>query len=93
MTFDTTSQNLYGTTFFGGNAGCKPAGDAGCGVVFRFTPSTGAYTVLYRFTGGADGGNPLGPLLIEPGTTLFGTANFGGTAAQDGTFFSLVPAA
>jgi hypothetical protein len=34
-----------------------PTWEAGYGVVFELD-STGNYTVLYRFTGGADGGNP-----------------------------------
>jgi uncharacterized repeat protein (TIGR03803 family) len=42
--------NLYGTTYNGGAFGY--------GTVYKLTP-TGQETVLYSFTGGADGGNPL----------------------------------
>ena len=42
--------NLYGTTSGGG---------AGSGVVFKLDP-TGNETVLYTFTGGADGAYPAG---------------------------------
>ena len=42
--------NLYGTTSNGGGA-------SGAGVVFKVDTS-GHETVLYTFTGGADGGTP-----------------------------------
>jgi uncharacterized repeat protein (TIGR03803 family) len=41
--------NFYGTTYGGGTSGY--------GVVFKLD-TTGTYTVLYTFTGGADGGPP-----------------------------------
>jgi uncharacterized repeat protein (TIGR03803 family) len=44
--------NLYGTNSEGGTGVCL---GSGCGVVFKLDPS-GHYTVLYSFTGGADGG-------------------------------------
>jgi uncharacterized repeat protein (TIGR03803 family) len=47
--------NMYGTTYYGGIA----SGGAGKGVVYRVSPS-GQETVLYTFTGGADGANPYG---------------------------------
>ena len=43
--------NLYGTTLEGGTAVD--------GVVYKLD-SAGSYTVLYNFTGGADGGSPRG---------------------------------
>src|ERR1700690_1361902 len=50
--------NLYGTTVAGGNStGCADGGITECGTIFEVTPD-GAETVLYRFTGGEDGGNP-----------------------------------
>jgi len=50
--------NLYGTTFLGGDASCKsPYGSEGCGAVFELSAS-GVESVLYRFTGGADGSLP-----------------------------------
>src|SRR5438132_6801234 len=48
--------NLYGTTYAGG-ASCISSG-IGCGVVFKLDPTTGKETVLYTFTGGADGAAP-----------------------------------
>ena len=49
------SGNLYGTTSAGG--------DFGAGTVFEYS-STGVESVLYNFTGGADGGSPEGSFWI-----------------------------
>jgi len=68
--------NLYGDTFYGGNGGCSEEG-YGCGVVFKLDP-TGNETVLYRFTGGMDGGFPWGGLARDPEGNLYGTTNVGG---------------
>jgi uncharacterized repeat protein (TIGR03803 family) len=62
--------NLYGTTFKGGSRGK--------GTVFKLD-TTGAETVLYNFTGGADGGNPFGGLTRDQNGTLYGTAEIGGS--------------
>ena len=65
--------NLYGTTAAGGNLGtCSNFYGAGCGVVFKLSPS-GAQTVLHAFTGGTDGAQPMGTLLLGPGGNLYGT--------------------
>lgn len=70
--------NLYGTTAAGGNLGtCSNFYGAGCGVVFKLSPS-GAQTVLHAFTGGTDGAEPMGTLLLGPGGNLYGTAYSGG---------------
>jgi uncharacterized repeat protein (TIGR03803 family) len=72
--------NLYGTTYTGGivNSQCF---DFGCGLVFQLSPgATGAWkeTVLHSFNG-ADGDNPLGPLLLDPNQpALYGTTWRGG---------------
>jgi len=69
--------NLYGTTYTGGLAtGCGPG--TGCGTVFRFTPSTGKLKVLYTFTGGNDGGNPITALVRDSAGNLYGSADWGG---------------
>ena len=52
---------LYGTTYWRRRA----AAAIGCGTVFKLTPPAAGETrwtetVLYAFTGGADGGNPAG---------------------------------
>jgi uncharacterized repeat protein (TIGR03803 family) len=61
--------NLYGTTFFGGNDGD--------GIVFKLDKS-GKETVLYDFTGEADGGEPVGGLVMDGLGHLYGTAELGG---------------
>lgn len=66
--------NLYGTTPSGGR-NCNNNG--GCGVIFKLTPD-GHETVLYAFSGGADGASPNGRLAIDQAGNLFGTASEGG---------------
>jgi uncharacterized repeat protein (TIGR03803 family) len=75
--------NMYGVdspggdfTDFGGN-------------VFKITPA-GKETTLYTFTGGADGGVPLGELLRDEDGNLYGTTYYGG-ANNVGTIFKLDP--
>jgi len=62
--------NLYGTTFSGGSGGK--------GTVFKLD-TTNTETVLYNFTGGSDGGNPLGGVTRDKAGTLYGTTAMGGT--------------
>ena len=69
--------NLYGTTSGGGASGA--------GVVFKVDTS-GNETVLYTFTGGADGGNPYAGVIRDPAGNLYGTTAFGGTAGQGVVF-------
>jgi uncharacterized repeat protein (TIGR03803 family) len=67
--------NLYGTTYQGGNGGCSVG--QGCGTVFKLDAS-GHETVLYRFTGGADGEFPASGLVSDKAGNLYGTTTFGG---------------
>jgi len=46
------------------------------------------YSVLYTFTGGADGGNPVGGLIRDEKGNLYGTTCCGGTYGA-GTVFVL----
>ena len=71
--------NLYGTTFNGGTTG-GPCGSTGCGVVFE-VDKTGKETVLYAFTGGADGGYPQAGLVRDAAGNLYGTTSFGGATS------------
>ena len=78
---------LYGTT---GSYG------AGFGTVFKLTPpakgqTAWTETTLLSFDGGANGGVPLGSLLIDSAGNLYGTASHGGTNAVDGIVFELSP--
>jgi len=78
---------LYGTTHEGGASNA--------GIVFSLRPPAtegGAWTetVLHTFTGGNDGGGPLGGLAFGPGNALYGTTYSGGSSNQ-GTVFALTP--
>ncbi len=75
-----SSGNLYGTTTAGGiTAGC-PLGSGGCGTVFKLTPHGSAWTesILWAFTGGADGALPYAPVVSDSHGNLYGTAYNGG---------------
>jgi len=75
--------NLYGSTVLGGSGGCS---GYGCGVLFKLS-KTGKYTVLYTFTGGADGADPGGTLVRDTTGNLYGVT---GTGADGwGTVFKL----
>jgi uncharacterized repeat protein (TIGR03803 family) len=77
---------LYGTTTAGGAHGG--------GVVFRYNPSSGNYTVLYNFcstTSGTlctDGNFPETGLIMDTSGNLYGTTFFGG-ANGGGSVFEL----
>jgi uncharacterized repeat protein (TIGR03803 family) len=67
--------NLYGTTEYGGGGTCF-TGD-GCGTVFK-VDTAGKETVLYSFTGGADGALPLASVIRDAAGNLYGTTEAGG---------------
>jgi hypothetical protein len=107
--------HLYGVTTYGGNTAATacPMGTAnppGCGVVFELSPPTGGgagpwtETVLYAFSGGADGGWPRAGLTWDStrtnliGATMpgdgYGWMQCGGGAVwQCGVIFELSPPA
>jgi len=81
--------SLYGGVSSGGLAG--GCGGGGCGVVFKLDPATQDYTVLYSFTGGADGGSP-GPVVQDSAGNLYGNAGAGGNGCCNyGVIFKLDP--
>jgi uncharacterized repeat protein (TIGR03803 family) len=85
-----SSGSLFGVTTKGGTG-------AG-GTVFELTPpstpgSPWTLTVLYSFTyNSTDGFDPVGPLVLRPDGSLFGSTIGGGTGGA-GTVFQLVPPA
>ena len=70
--------NIYGTTVLGG--------DFGGGTVFQLSPTANGWvhTVLYSFTGGADGGEPYKGVTIDRQGNLYGTAVTGGSGSCEG---------
>ena len=67
--------NLYGTSVQGGTFGG--------GTVFEVSPA-GVHTVLYNFTGGADGGEPYKGVTLDAQGNLYGTAVTGGGGSCEG---------
>jgi uncharacterized repeat protein (TIGR03803 family) len=83
LVFDK-SGNLYGTTRGG-------APEGGYGTVFELNPTTRALTVLYTFSGGADGSSPYAGVVFGQGGALYGTTQAGG-ADGNGAVFKVNPA-
>jgi uncharacterized protein (TIGR03437 family) len=83
-----TDGNFYGTTALGGSDGW--------GTIFKITPG-GMLTTLYSFTFGADGAEPIAPLIQATDGNFYGTTRYGGAAfvygtASGGTIFKITPA-
>jgi len=85
VTFDGAG-NLYGTT--------TQNGRYGYGTVYELSPTASGWTqsTLYSFTGGSDGGNPIGGVAIDAAGNLYGTTEDGGSGASGGgTVWELMP--
>jgi uncharacterized repeat protein (TIGR03803 family) len=83
---------LYGTTSGGGGSGS--------GTVFSLQPPPGVCKtavcpwtekVLYRFTGGTDGGSPVGDLIFDQAGNIYGVANNGNGSGRYGLVYELMP--
>ena len=75
--------NLYGTTVGGPHSGS--------GTVFELSPTSSGYwneSILYTFTGGNDGGDPLGGLTFDSAGNLYGTTYVDGAFGY-GTVYEL----
>jgi uncharacterized repeat protein (TIGR03803 family) len=69
--------------------GTTNEGGLGAGVVYKID-TVGQYTVLYTFTGGADGGSPYAGVILDPAGNLYGTnVNYGDGGG--GVVFELSP--
>ena len=86
--------NLYGTTEYGGRGisdYCLMGHPPGCGTVFELSPRPGGgwtESVLYSFTGAADGSQAFGTLISDNAGNLYGTTADGGSFGE-GTVFEL----
>ncbi|HXE51472.1 MAG TPA: choice-of-anchor tandem repeat GloVer-containing protein, partial [Tepidisphaeraceae bacterium] len=78
LTLDSAG-NLYGTTYSGGNSRD--------GTVFEIAAGSGVITTLATFNG-ANGANPSAGLTLDAAGNLYGTTEFGGSAAF-GTVFEI----
>jgi uncharacterized repeat protein (TIGR03803 family) len=65
--------NLYGTTFGGGTGNCS---GFGCGTIFKVTPYSGAYEVVFSFPDGTTDGYEPTSLILGPGGSLYGNSGF-----------------
>ena len=77
--------NLYGSASFGGITSCD--GGLGCGVLFKVTLA-GVETVLYRFTGQADGAFPQ-DLISDAAGNIYGASGGSYMPNNGGTIFKL----
>ena len=78
--------NLYGTTVFGGSGYS--------GTVFKLTPGAKnkwTHTLLYSFTGGADGGQIYSGVVFDSAGNLYGTAAGGGPGGVGGVVYEVTP--
>jgi uncharacterized repeat protein (TIGR03803 family) len=74
-----SGKSIFGTTYAGGAAGL--------GAIYERNATTGKVTILYSFSGGANGANPAAG-LVQIGKMLYGTTSTGGsTEFPRGTLF------
>ncbi len=90
---------FYGNTRGGAGRGCYQG--IGCGTLYELQPMAGICgrvqcywneSVLYRFTGSADGGNPVGTLTLDASGNTYG-ATFDGGDTGAGVAFELAQSA
>jgi uncharacterized repeat protein (TIGR03803 family) len=73
---------LYGST---------KNGPADFGLVFELANQAGApENVVYEFTGGTDGNQPQGPIILDQAGNIYGTTGNGG-ANDVGAVFEITP--
>jgi len=89
----------YGGVVLGPNGVLYATVTTGCayggGGVLQFTPPTGGSgpwteAVLYSFTGGSDGSQPVAGVTIGKNNALYGTTEFDGASGY-GTVYELIP--
>jgi uncharacterized repeat protein (TIGR03803 family) len=85
--------NLYGTTVYGGIGNCKSDLGAGCGTVWKLTPSGGEYTekILRSFQAGPVvigccfsirlPDNPWAGVVLDSSGDIYGMTEYGGSSS------------
>jgi uncharacterized repeat protein (TIGR03803 family) len=76
--------NLFGATYGGGNQ--QQCSGFGCGFAYelkRLPDGTWEKIVLHRFTGGKDGGSPVGTFAMDADGNLYGVTEQGGTSGSN----------
>lgn len=73
---------LYGTT--------TGEGQYYSGTIFKISLG-GEFSLVYTFTGGADGSQPKGPLVLASDGNFYGTTAEGGSHSYYGGFFQMSP--
>jgi uncharacterized repeat protein (TIGR03803 family) len=81
---------IVGTTKYGGGLACAQQAQPQCGVIFT-TPlfSDNGYSIVHKFSGGADGGLPNDLMFSRSANAIYGTTAAGGNASGAGTVFEL----
>lgn len=83
--------SFYGASGDGGGS------EIGAGTIFKLSPRAGggwSTSLVHRFSGGSDGGNPYANLIIDSAGNLYGTAHHGGAGGCDcGLVFEMSPTA
>jgi uncharacterized repeat protein (TIGR03803 family) len=74
-----SGNTLYGTANYGGSSGF--------GTVFALNTNGTGFATLHSFTNGSDGANPNAGLILS-GSTVYGTAVYGGSSGN-GTIFAV----
>jgi hypothetical protein len=81
-----SSGNLFGTTFAGGTNPAPPHSTyTGAGTVFEYTKNGGLFFPIHEFcaeTDCADGGAPVGGLMMDSNGNMYGTTAGGGSTAN-----------
>ncbi len=73
--------NLYGTTEGGGSGSF--------GTVWEIAAGTNTIRTIASFSGGADGAYPYDSVTIDSSGNLYGTTNYDGGSASDGTVWEI----
>ena len=90
---NSTAQNLWSMTEFGGAYDYDPAGsgDWGQGVLFNYIPGTSVYSDKYDFNSTSNGWRPLGSLLYASDGNMYGMASAGGPSGAGVIFKYTLP--